>query len=79
MKTLVIEGGNGDFTIISHNGINLAGMNKTQRIEYWQGQGTHAILDAAWLMIQSYCAQTGTNPRIDRTFEFHSKTLADKQ
>lgn len=79
MKTLVIEGENGDFTIVSHDGNSLVEMDKSERIEYWQRRGSKAILDAAWEIMLKYCRQNGIDPRIDRTVEFRSKKLSDKR
>lgn len=79
MKTIVIEGGNGNFTIISHEGTNLARMSPSARIDYWQRQGQKAIFRAAFQMIELQCRQSGIDCRIDRTVEFHSRDLADKR
>lgn len=77
MKTVVIEGENGDFTIVSHDGNSLGRMTKAERIAYWQRQGEKEIFNAAWELIHRYCAQNGLESRIDRSVEFYSKDLSD--
>jgi hypothetical protein len=79
MKTVIIEGENGDLAIVSHNGKDLAVMDQAERIEYWQNQGAKAVFNAAWEMIRTYCRKNGVDPRMDRAVEFYSKNLSDMQ
>jgi hypothetical protein len=46
MKTHVIEGGDGDFTMIRH-GKNLQQMDRSFDVEFWQRQGDAIIFNAA--------------------------------
>lgn len=60
MKTLVIEGENGDFTMMRH-GKNIRDMDRSFDIEFWQRQGDAAIFRAAWEMVEFYLRSKGVN------------------
>jgi len=47
METVLIEGENGDFTMMRH-GKNIREMDRSFDIEFWQCQGDAAIFNAAW-------------------------------
>ena len=53
MKTIVIEGENGDFTMMRH-GTNIKDMDRSFDIEFWQRQGDAAIFNAAWELVEFY-------------------------
>ena len=74
MKTVVIEGENGDFTMMRH-GKNIKDMDRSFDIEFWQRQGTSAIIDAAYELINLYNQENGTrDTRIQRTVEHFQRT-----
>jgi len=69
MKTVVIEGENGDFTMMRH-GKNINDMDRSFDIEFWQRQGDRAIVNAAWELVEFYLRQKGVNDtRLQRTVE----------
>ncbi|MGB7069706.1 MAG: hypothetical protein WBD22_09450 [Pyrinomonadaceae bacterium] len=74
MKTVVIEGENGDFTMMRH-GKNIKEMDRSFDIEFWQRQGDAAIFDAAFELIQVYCEEYGIrDARIQRTVEHFQRS-----
>jgi hypothetical protein len=74
MKTLVIEGENGDFTMMRH-GKNIKEMDRSFDFEFWQRQGTAAIIDAALELIHLYYQENGIrDTRIQRTVEHFQRT-----
>jgi len=74
MKTLVIEGENGDFTMMRH-GKNIKDMDRSFDLEFWQRQGTAAIFDAAFELIHLYYQENGIrDTRIQRTVEHFQRT-----
>ena len=74
MKTSVIEGENGDFTMMRH-GKNIKDMDRSFDIEFWQRQGTDAIIDAAFELIHLYYQENGVrDTRIQRTVEHFQRT-----
>lgn len=74
MKTLTIEGENGDFTMMRH-GKNIKDMDRSFDIEFWQRQGTDAIIDAAFELINLYYQENGIrDTRIQRTVEHFQRT-----
>ena len=74
MKTVVIEGEYGDFTMMRH-GKNIKDMDRSFDIEFWQRQGHAAIFDAAFELIQLYCEEYGIrDARIQRTVEHFQRT-----
>ncbi len=74
MKTVVIEGKNGDFTMMRH-GKNIKDMDRSFDIEFWQRQGVAAIIDAAFELIHLYCQENGIrDTRIQRTVEHFQRT-----
>lgn len=78
MKTLVIEGENGD-SMVSDDGRNISGMDDAERIKYWQELGSEAIFKRAFELINDYCRVHEIDPHIDRTIGFHSKILSEKR
>lgn len=56
MKTVVIEGENGQFTMMRH-GKNIKDMDRSFDIEFWQRQGDAAIFNAAWELVEHYLRQ----------------------
>jgi hypothetical protein len=74
MKTVIIEGENGDFTMMRH-GKNIKDMDRSFDIEFWQRQGTEAIFDAAFELIHLYYEEHGIrDTRIQRTVEHFQRT-----
>lgn len=74
MKTLVIEGENGDFTMMRH-GKNIKEMDRSFDFEFWQRQGTAAIIDAALELMHLYYQENGIrDTRIQRTVEHFQRT-----
>ncbi len=74
MKTVVIEGENGDFTMMRH-GKNIKDMDRSFDIEFWQRQGPEAIFDAAFELIHLYYQENGIcDTRIQRTVEHIQRT-----
>jgi hypothetical protein len=69
MKTVVIEGENGDFTMMRH-GRNIKDMDRSFDIEFWQRQGDRAIVNTAWELVEFYLRQQGIDDtRLQRTVE----------
>ena len=60
MKTLVIEGENGDFTMMRH-GKNIKDMDRSFDIEFWQRQSDAARFNAAWELVEFYLRQQNIN------------------
>lgn len=74
MKTVVIEGENGDFTMMRH-GKNIKDMDRSFDYEFWQRQGPAAIIDAAFELIHLYYQENGIrDTRIQRTVEHFQRT-----
>ena len=74
MKTVVIEGENGQFTMMRH-GKNIKDMDRSFDYEFWQRQGTEAIIDAAFELIRLYYEENGIrDTRIQRTVEHFQRT-----
>ncbi len=74
MKTLVIEGENGDFTMMRH-GKNIKDMDRSFDIEFWQRQGDAAIFNAAWELVEFYLREKGIDDsRLQRTVEHFQRT-----
>lgn len=53
MKTVVIEGENGDFTMMRH-GKNIKDMDRSFDLEFWQRQTDAARFNAAWELVEFY-------------------------
>lgn len=54
---------------------NLAEMDKSFDIEYWQRQGDRAIFQAAWELVEFYMRDNGIyEPRLQRTVENFQRT-----
>lgn len=60
MKTLTIEGEDGEFTMMRH-GKNIKDMDRSFDIEFWQRQGDAAIFNAAWELVEFYLRSKGIN------------------
>ncbi len=74
MKTHIIEGENGDFTMMRH-GRDIKDMDRSFDIEFWQRQGDAAIFDAAFELIHLYCQEHGIHDtRIQRSVEHFQRT-----
>ena len=74
MKTLIVEGQNGDFTMMRY-GKNIKDMDRSFDYEFWQRQGTAAIIDAALELIHLYYQEHGIrDTRIQRTVEHFQRT-----
>lgn len=74
MKTHVIEGENGDFTMMRH-GKNIKEMDRSFDIEFWQRQGDAAIFNAAWELVEFYLREKGIDDtRLQRTVEYLQRT-----
>jgi hypothetical protein len=74
MKTQIVEGENGDFTMMRH-GKNIKDMNRSFDFEFWQRQGTAAIIDAALELMHLYYQENGIrDTRIQRTVEHFQRT-----
>lgn len=59
-----------DKTTMMRFGSNIADLDKSFDIEYWQRQGAAAIFNAAWEMIEFYLREKGINDsRLQRTVE----------
>ena len=78
MKTIVIDGENGDLIIARHGRTNLMKMERSSRIEYWQRQSGSAIIDAALKLISDHCRRNGIPMSIDKTFQRYGKRIEDK-
>ena len=56
-------------------GKNLAEMDKSFDIEFWQRQGDRAIFQAAWEMVELYLREKNINEsRLQRTVENFQRT-----
>ncbi len=56
-------------------GRNLAEMDKSFDIEFWQRQGDRAIFQAAWEMVEFYLREKNINEsRLQRTVENFQRT-----
>ncbi len=53
MKTVVIGGENGDFTMMRH-GKNIKDMDRSFDLEFWQRQSDSARFNAAWELVEFY-------------------------
>ena len=74
MKTLVIEGENGDFTMMRF-GTNIKDMDRSFDIEFWQRQGDAAILNAAWELVEFYLRERKINEsRLQRDIVHFQRT-----
>jgi len=74
METVLIEGENGDFTMMRH-GKNIKEMDRSFDIEFWQRQGDAAIFNAAWELIQFYLRSKGINEsRLQRDIVHFQRT-----
>jgi hypothetical protein len=74
MKTHIIEGENGDFTMTRH-GKNIKDMDRSFDIEFWQRQGDAAIFNAAWELIEFYLRSKGINEsRLQRDIVYFQPT-----
>ena len=59
-----------DKTTMMRFGSNIADLDKSFDIEYWQRQGAAAIFNAAWEIIEFYLREKGINDsRLQRTVE----------
>lgn len=59
-----------DKTTMMRFGSNIADMDRSFDIKYWQSQGDAAIFNAAWEMIEFYLREKGINDsRLQRTVE----------
>lgn len=69
MKIETVENNSGQLTMMRF-GKNIAEMDKTFDIEYWQSQGDAAIFQAAWEMVEFYLRDRKINEsRLQRTVE----------
>jgi hypothetical protein len=71
MKTEFKEAQNGQFTMMRF-GKNLAEMDRSFDIEFWQRQGDAAIFQAAWELVEFYLRDRKATPdefRLQRTVE----------
>jgi hypothetical protein len=67
--------GNSDKLIMMRFGKNIADMDKSFDIEFWQRQGDAAIFNAAWEMVEFYLREKGVNDsRLQRTVEHFQRT-----
>lgn len=76
MKTELIETKDGEFTMMRF-GKNLAEMDRSFDIEFWQRQGDAAIFQAAWELVEFYLRDRGASPdeyRLQRTIENFQRT-----
>ena len=76
MKTELIETEDGQFTMMRF-GKNLAEMDRSFDIEFWQRQGDAAIFQAAWELVEFYLRDRGASPdeyRLQRTIENFQRT-----
>ena len=74
METVLIEGENGDFTMMRH-GKNIKEMDRSFDIEFWQCQGDAAIFNAAWELIEFYLRSKGINEsRLQRDIVHFQRT-----
>lgn len=69
-----IESGGGQLTMMRF-GKNIAEMDKSFDIEFWQRQGDAAIFEAAWEMVEFYLREKNINDfRLQRTVENFQRT-----
>ncbi len=74
MKTLTIDGENGDFTMMRH-GTDIKDMDRSFDIEFWQRQGDAAIFNAAWELVEFYLRSRGVHDhRLQRDIECFQRT-----
>lgn len=74
MKTESTENNAGQLTMMRF-GKNIAEMDKSFDIEYWQRQGDAAIFQAAWEMVEFYLRDRKINEsRLQRTVENFQRT-----
>ena len=74
MKSESIENNAGQLTMMRF-GKNIAEMDKSFDIEYWQRQGDAAIFQAAWEMVEFYLRDRKINEsRLQRTVENFQRT-----
>ena len=74
MKIESGENDSGQLTMMRF-GKNLAEMDKSFDIEFWQRQGDHAIFQAAWEMVEFYLREKNINEsRLQRTVENFQRT-----
>ena len=76
MKTELTETEDGQFTMMRF-GKNLAEMDRSFDIEFWQRQGDAAIFQAAWELVEFYLRDRGSSPdeyRLQRTIENFQRT-----
>jgi len=74
MKTEPTENSSGQPTMMRF-GKNIAEMDKSFDIEYWQRQGDKAIFQAAWEMVEFYLRDRKINEsRLQRTVENFQRT-----
>jgi hypothetical protein len=71
MTTELTEIKDGQLTMMRF-GKNLADMDRSFDIEFWQRQGDQAIFTAAWELVEFYLRDKGASPdeyRLQRTVE----------
>ncbi len=74
MKIESTENHSGQITMMRF-GRNLAEMDKSFDIEFWQRQGDRAIFRAAWEMVEFYLREKNINEsRLQRTVENFQRT-----
>lgn len=76
MKTELTEVKDGQLTMMRF-GKNLAEMDRSFDIEFWQRQGDAAIFEAAWELVEFYLRDRGASPdeyRLQRTIENFQRT-----
>ncbi len=74
MKTEPTENNAGQLTMMRF-GKNIAEMDKSFDIEFWQRQGDEAIFQAAWEMVEFYLRDRKINEsRLQRTVENFQRT-----
>ena len=74
MKIEPTENNAGQLTMMRF-GKNIAEMDKSFDIEYWQRQGDRAIFQAAWEMVEFYLRDRKINEsRLQRTVENFQRT-----
>lgn len=74
MKIKRSETGGGQLTMMRF-GRNIAEMDKSFDLEYWQRQGDAAIFSAAWEMVEFYLREKNINEsRLQRTVENFQRT-----
>lgn len=76
MTTELTEIKDGQLTMMRF-GKDLADMDRSFDIEFWQRQGDKAIFDAAWELVEFYLRDRGATPdeyRLQRTIENFQRT-----